>query len=202
MIRNIIFDMGNVLIRYVPEYFIERAGIHDPQDKALLLKEVFHSPKWGLMDYGRLNEEEFEEDLLSRLPTHLHKAVPGLLRHWNQLVPIPGMAGFVAECKKANLGVYLLSNASLRQADYWPNVPGSEYFDGTVVSAFEDCVKPSIEIFQRLLERYQLKAEECFFVDDLAENVEGARRAGIDGFAFSGDIDALRNALSSRGVKL
>lgn len=202
MIRNIIFDMGNVLIRYAPEYFIERAGIEDLQDKALLLKEIYHSPKWALMDYGKLNEEEFEEDLLSRLPAHLHQVVPELLRHWNLPEPIPGMAEFIAECKNANLGIYLLSNASLRQPEYWPKVPGHEFFDGTVISAIEGCVKPSLEIFQRLLKCYRLKAEECFFIDDMAENVDGAKRAGIDGYVFDGDIAALRSILSSLGVGL
>lgn len=195
MIRNIIFDMGNVLIRYDPEYFIERSGIRDPQDKALLLKEVSHSPEWSLMDYGRLTEPEMEEYAYSRLPEHLHQAARDLIYHWENREPIPGMAELVRDCKKAGLGVYLLSNASFRQPDYWADIPGSEYFDGVMVSAFEGCVKPSAEIFRRLLERFCLKAEECLFVDDMPENVAGSKRAGIEGFVFQGDAAALRRAI-------
>ena len=202
MIRNIIFDMGNVLIRYAPEYFIERAGIRDPREKDLLLNEIYRSPKWAQMDYGHLREDDFEQHLYTRLPARLHGVVPKLVRHWSQPEPIPGMADFAAGCKKAGLGVYLLSNASLLQKDYWPNVPGHEFFDGTIVSAYEGCVKPGAEIFQRLLDRFHLRAEECFFVDDLAENVDGAKRVGIDGFVFRGDVDALRRALADLGVKL
>lgn len=202
MIRNIIFDMGNVLIRYEPEYFIERAGIENPQDKALLLNELYHSPKWALMDYGQWTEQDLEEYVLPRLPAHLHKVVPGLISHWDPLEPIPGMAEFVSDCKKANLGIYLLSNASFRQPEYWPGIPGHELFDGTMVSAFEGCIKPSREIFQRLLERFQLKAEECFFIDDVAENIAGAKLAGIDGFVFRGDVDALRSTISALGLTL
>jgi len=202
MIRNIIFDMGNVLIRYDPEYFIDRAGVTDPRDKALLLSELYRSPKWALMDYGQWTEEDLEAYALPRLPAHLHKLVPGLISHWDPLEPIPGMAELVSDCKKADLGVYLLSNASFRQPEYWPKVPGHELFDGTVVSAFVGNVKPSAEIFEYLLERFQLKAEECFFVDDMPGNVAGAKQCGIDGFVFQGDANALRSALASLGVNL
>lgn len=197
MIRNIIFDMGNVLIRYDPEYFIGRAGIKDPQEKALLLSEIYRSPKWALMDYGQWTEKDLEAYVLPRLPVHLHKVVPGLISHWEPLEPIPGMAELICDCKKSGLGIYLLSNASFRQPDYWKDIPGHEYFDGTIVSAFEGCVKPSAEIFHRLLERFHLKAEECFFVDDMAENVASAKRVGIDGFVFQGDAAALRKAISA-----
>lgn len=195
MMRNIIFDMGNVLIRYDPEYFVERAGIEDPQDKALLLSEVSHSPKWSLMDYGQLTEPEMEEYVYARLPERLHKAARELIYHWENREPIPGMVELIKDCKEAGFGVYLLSNASFRQPDYWPSVPGSEYFDGVMVSAFEGCVKPSAEIFHRLMERFHLKAEECFFVDDMAENIAGANHVGIDGFVFKGDANALRKAI-------
>ena len=75
-------------------------------------------------------------------------------------------------------------------------------FDGTVVSAFAGSVKPSAEIFRHLLERFQLKAGECYFVDDMPENVAGAKRSGIDGFVFRGDANALRSALAALGVSL
>ena len=196
MIRNIIFDMGNVLIRYDPAYFVDRAGIQDPQEKALLLNEIFRSPKWALMDYGQWTEQDLEEYVLPRFPAHLHSVVHGLICHWEKPTePIPGMVELIRDCKAAGLGVYLLSNASFRQPDYWADVPGNEYFDGVMVSAFEGCVKPSPEIFHRLMERFRLKAEECFFVDDMAENVAGAKRVGIDGFVFQGDADALRKAI-------
>ena len=79
---------------------------------------------------------------------------------------------------------------------YWGNVPGHEYFDGTVVSALERCVKPGREIFERLLSRFGLQADECMFVDDMQVNVDGAKRVGIHGFVFDGDINALRDAVN------
>ena len=67
--------------------------------------------------------------------------------------------------------------------------------DGAVISALEKCVKPGAEIFQVLLDRYQLKAGECLFVDDVKANVEGAEKVGIRGYWFDGDAEKLRNAV-------
>ena len=196
MLKNIIFDMGNVLIRWDPEYFIRRAGIESPEDHRLLLNEIFRSADWQLLDSGELTESELVERVRLRLPERLHAAAHFLVFHWDKpLIPIPGMADFIRECRHAGLGVYLLTNAGYRQPEYWKNVPGSEYFDGTMVSAYQGWVKPSREIFEQLLERFRLKADECLFVDDVQENITAAQRLGIQGMLFSGDVYALRRAI-------
>ena len=93
--------------------------------------------------------------------------------------------------KKKGLNIYLLSNAG-RSADiYWPAVPASVYFDGKVISAFVNCVKPDRKIYEILLDRYGLKADECLFIDDAPANVEGAKEAGIDAYLFDEDVNAL-----------
>ena len=192
MLKNIIFDMGNVLISFVPEYFIERMGIGG-SDKELLLDAIFQSDEWPLLDNGELIEEEFETIVQKRIPERLYQAAHQLIFGWDDpLVPVPGMAEFVEECKRAGMGIYLLSNASRHQRDYWERVPGHEFFDGRVISAEERCVKPMKEIYQCLLERYQLKAEECLFVDDVQENVDAAIREGMHAVLFTGDVDAVR----------
>lgn len=196
MLRNIIFDMGNVLIKYDPVYFIERAGIEDPKDMALLLWEIFRSPHWPLLDTGELTEAELMERIYPHLPERLHSIAHYLVFHWDKpLIPIPGMKEFIEECKQNGLGIYLLSNASFRQIEYWKDIPGNEYFDGSVVSAFQGYVKPMPEIYEYLLNRFRLKAEECLFVDDVAENVMGAQRVGMMGFLFDGKVSALRKAV-------
>ncbi len=193
MIRNVIFDMGNVLIRYDPVHFIQREHIESAGDRALLLNAVFHSPEWPAMDRGDLDEAALEKIAFSRLPQRLHALAHRLIFAWEKpMEPIPGMADFVRACKAAGKRVYLLSNASVRQPEYWPEIPGSECFDGAVVSAFLRCVKPQREIYEYLLEKYGLKAEECLFIDDVPANVEGAVGAGLRGVVFRGDVEALR----------
>ncbi len=194
--QNIIFDMGNVLIRYAPEHFVEREGVADPADRALLLENIFHSPDWPRLDWGELDEADLAARALPKLPPRLHAAALRLIFAWEQpLEPIPGMADFVRSCKARGCGVYLLSNASHRQPTYWPRIPGSECFDGAVVSAFEGCVKPLPEFYIALLTRYNLQAEDCVFIDDLPRNVAGAEAVGMRGVLFDGDVDALRRAV-------
>ena len=198
MLKNIVFDMGNVLITYDPAYFIRRAGVACPQDQALLLSAVFNSADWPLLDLGTLTEAELLPRACKRLPERLHSAARELIFNWNRpLMPIAGMAELVRDCKRAGLGVYLLSNASRRQREYWHSVPGSEYFDGTVISALQGCVKPAPEIYEYLLKHFGLSADECLFVDDVAENVRGAERIGMRGFQFCGDAAALRKTIQA-----
>lgn len=194
--RNIIFDMGNVLIAYDPERFLDREGIADAGDRRRLNAAVFGSPDWARLDRGELDEPEFADLALARLPARLHAVARRLIFHWEQpMEPVPGMADFVRECKDRGMGVYLLSNASRRQREYWPDIPGSALFDGAVVSAFERCVKPMPGIYRILLERYGLNAEECVFVDDVPANVAAAKDAGMEGILFGGDVRALRTAV-------
>ena len=128
MIRNILFDMGNVLLRFDRQVFLDRLTVTE-EDKQLLLQEVFLSLEWVEMDRGTLREETAEPIMCSRLPSHLHEAVHQLTSCWDQpILPMEGMARLVEELKEAGYGMYLLSNASVRQHAYWPRVPGSELF--------------------------------------------------------------------------
>ena len=201
MLRNIIFDMGGVLTEFDPEYFISCLDLKETGDAGLLMSEVFRSEDWRLNDLGEIDEEELEKRVFSRIPERLHADAHRLIYEWDRMSrPIAGMAGLVKDCKAAGLGVYLLSNASVRQPEYWPRIPGSEHFDGTFVSAFYRCLKPSKEIFKMALAKFSLKAEECLFVDDTKANAEGAEAAGLMGFHFTGDADVLRRAIRDLGV--
>ena len=191
--RNIIFDMGNVLIHFKPERFIAREGVDDAADRELLLETVFHSPDWPRLDLGELNTDELAARLLPRLPDRLRDVGRRLICAWyDPIEPIPGMADFVRQCKERGWGVYLLSNAGFNQREYWPGIPGNECFDGVVVSAFEGCLKPDPAIYRTLLARYRLDPADCVFVDDMPVNVRGATAVGMRGVVFDGDVDALR----------
>lgn len=202
MLRNIIFDMGRVLIQFDPSLFLDRLGIQDDADRQILIREIFSSPEWPMMDTGELTEEQMEEIVLQRLPSRLRVFAHKLIFEWDQpIVPVPGMATLIEECKNFGLGIYLLSNASIRQKDYWSRIPGHEFFDGRVVSAEVRCVKPNPEIYRYLLDTYNLKAEECLFVDDMQANVDAAEKEGIKGYLFDGDERALRKTISRLIVK-
>ena len=200
MIRNILFDMGNVLIHFDRDAFLNRLQISD-SEKQLLMREVFLSVEWVQMDRGTLWEETAEPLMCQRLPAHLHSAVHSLVSLWDEpMLPVAGMAELIEELKSKGYGIYLLSNASLRQHQYWPKIPGWQYFDGKLISADEKVMKPHPDYYRIALERFQLKPEECFFIDDAPANIEGALCCGISGVVFHKDVPLLRQQLRAAGV--
>jgi putative hydrolase of the HAD superfamily len=202
MIKNIIFDMGNVLIRFDRKLFLDRLDVSEA-DKAILLQEVFAGIEWAQLDRGSKNEQEALESMYKRLPQRLHAAAETLTLRWNEpQVPIEGMYELVEELKNAGYGIYLLSNASVRQPEYWQEAPVSRFFDGTLISAHVHVVKPQPEIYRACLEKFGLQAQESFFIDDVAANVEGAMHCGLSGAVFFGDVSRLRRELAAAGVAI
>ena len=195
MIKNIVFDMGVVLIRWDPVGFVNELGLNE-EDSAQLMKYTYGCDLWGKMDWGLNEEEDVYAYACENLPERLHEYAYRLIHHWSSnLQAIPGMKELVADCKLAGKKVYLLSNASHKQKKYWPNVPGSELFDGRIVSAEVNVAKPDRRIFEVLLKTYDLKADECVFIDDMWPNVVGAMQAGLHGVVFDGDANRLRRIL-------
>ncbi len=99
MIRNIVFDMGNVLLYFDRDYFIARLGI-EGADKGLLKREVFLSLEWARMDRGSMTDEEAAQSICQRLPERLHDAAWKLVQMWDRpILPVPGMYELVKELK-------------------------------------------------------------------------------------------------------
>lgn len=201
MIKNVVFDMGNVLIYFDRDYFLDNAGVKDPADRAILKREIYLSLEWSMMDRGSLTDEKAGDIFEARLPEHLKKYAHALTENWDRPIwPIPGMADLVKELKENGYGIYLLSNASFHQHDYWEKIPGWEFFDGTMISADERLVKPQPQLYLRLCSEYGLNAHECVFIDDSTPNVEGAVYSGMKGIVFHNDMAELREKLRSFGV--
>lgn len=202
MIKNIVFDMGNVIIRFDPELFMVRLGLAE-EDRKLLKRELFVSLEWSRMDRGSLTDEEAAEIVCRRVPERLHDAVRRLVGMWDRpILPVEGMYELVEELRDMGYGIYLLSNASFRQHDYWPRVPASKFFDGTLISADVKLVKPQPEIYRLLCDKFSLVPEECVFIDDSTSNAEGAYFCGINALVFHGDAHEMRLKLNELGVKV
>ena len=200
MIRNVVFDMGNVMIYFRKQDFLDQAGVTG-EDRTLLERVVFDSLEWARLDRGSLGEAEAERLMCARLPERLHDKVHYFVYDWDKpLRPVRDMAPLVRELKAKGYGIYLLSNAASRQHDYWPDIPGSECFDGTLISADEQLTKPEREIYELFLARFGLRAEECVFIDDSTVNAEGAYRCGMHPIVFHDDVDELRARLREEGV--
>lgn len=203
MIRNIVFDMGNVLIRFDPDHFMELAGVIDPEDRKLIRRELFGSVEWVQMDLGILTEKTAEPLVLHRFPERLRGTVSSLLFHWaDQRETIPGMEELLEKLKKAGYPLYLLSNASVRQHEYWPAFPMSSMFSGKLISCDVGIIKPNPAIYERFTEQFGLQPDECLFVDDQPVNVAAAIQCGWSGIVFHGDAEETEREMISRGISI
>ncbi len=200
MIRNIVFDMGNVLT----EYDSTRVCAHIIKDEALEKKinqTVFISPEWVLLDMGVISEEEALKRMLSRLDTEEERDLASLcFEQWHlyNMNHKAGMGELVRQLKEKGFGLYVCSNASLRLLECCDKViPEAKLFDGMLFSAEVKCMKPQKEMYAHLFSRFGLQPEACFFVDDWDLNIEGAKACGMDGYCFAdGDVEKLRKVLN------
>ena len=202
MIKNIVFDMGNVLIKFEPGEFMDIAGITDPEDRRIIHDELFVSVEWAQMDMGVETEDSFEPKVLARIPERLREKTKNLLHNWaypRQM--IPGMEDLVRRLKAAGYGIYLLSNASVNQPSYWEPLPIAKYFDGTLISAHVKTVKPCPAIYRLFTEEFHLQEEECVFIDDAPINVAGAIACGWQGIVFHGSAEEAERKLKELGVQ-
>ncbi len=199
-LRNLILDMGNVLLTWEPRAFALRAA-GNPKDAEILCGAMFDSPDWHLHDAGQIDEGELLLKSLSRTPMRLHDKLKVLHEQWpGWMAPVPGADAFTLRARDAGLRLFLLSNAGTRfpKALEWRDF--YQRLHGAMVSAHEKICKPDRRIYERLCERYGLLPRECLFVDDMAENVDGAIDAGMAAHLFDGDYIKVENRLRVLGV--
>lgn len=199
MIRNVIFDFGNVLGRYMPEE-MTAAIVSDPEAAAIICPVVFDRLYWDKLDYNGITDDEVKADFCSRLPQEYHADACRIYDRWHTLMPpVPGMQKLVADIKAAGKRLYLLSNISVGFAEQYHEVEWIRelfsLFDGLVFSGPIGIAKPHREIFDYILEHHGLRAEESVFIDDTPKNITACEAVGIRGILFDGDADKVRAAL-------
>ena len=197
MHKNLVLDMGNVLVTYDPVWVIQEYT----EDWIKEIKDVmFYSGEWIRLDAGLMSEEDALKAWMKRCSSpQVAELCKCCFKNWDKfnMKKIPGVAEILKEEKEQGRKLYLLSNASMRLVPIWREVlPGSEYFDGIFYSAAFHCLKPQDIIYERFLKHFSLEAKDCFFIDDLTENIEGAKKAGLDGAVLPlPEASALRKIL-------
>ena len=195
MIKNIIFDMGNVLLDYNPDAAMQMLGINE-KAKPVIMKELFGGNEWVQLDLGNISVDKSYESIKQRIPEEYHTDLRKCIDGWDVcMVPVEGAKEFCEAVKSNGFGVYVLSNAHKSFYSYFPRYFDLDFFDGVVVSADVHTVKPDIKIYKHLLEKYSLKAEECLFIDDRADNVDGALKSGMKAVQFKNDFEEIKKSI-------
>lgn len=195
MIKNVILDMGNVLLTFNPQIPLD-AFCETDEEKQIIRRELFQSPYWLEADAGHIKDAELFDLVRQNVAPEHHDALKKCCDHWEICMqPLEGAREFCQSIKAAGLGVYVLSNASDKFYTYFENFLPLTFFDGVTVSSDIKMMKPDHEIFQYVMDKYALEKAECLFVDDSLGNVESARAFGMYAHHFCNDFDAVRKYL-------
>jgi len=186
MIRNVIFDLGNVLISFSPSDYLEKNNYQENKRKAIL-SDIFTSREWLLVDNGDISPEKAIESIAVRSSLSRQEIAHIFDKRTDIMFPLAGNVKIVPELKKQGLKLYYLSNFP---SDIFPEVKRSysffKYFDGGLISAEVRCSKPGTRIYEILIKKYGLIPQECLFIDDLEINVKSAEIVGFKGFCTEG----------------
>lgn len=188
-IRNVVFDVGMVLIDFCWREHCINLGFTDEVIAAFDVNMI-RSTYWDMMDEGLLGEKEAFHEFLQAMPEYEQQ----LRQFWSQpqkfVREYSYAAPMITELKQKGYRVYLLSNYPLEMYKlHWPGFSFYSLVDGYVVSAVEKMRKPNPAIYRLLCERYSLRPEECLFIDDRQVNVDAAVQTGMQGILFQGYED-------------
>jgi putative hydrolase of the HAD superfamily len=193
MIRNIVFDIGGVLVGFDWPSYISKYGF-EPEKEKIISEAVISSPVWKELDRGVWTMEQIEDGFVAAAPQY-EEEIRAVFQNsggciYRQAYAIP----WITSLKERGYHVYFLSNYSewmeeqTKEAlDFLP------YLDGGIFSCDVHQVKPDAEIYQSLLKKYpDIQPEESVFLDDLPANVEAARKLGFHGIVVKNQEQAAK----------
>lgn len=190
MIKNVIFDIGMVLVNFKWEEIMSEVGA-TPEEIKTFGKEFIHGA-WKHLDKGDMPEEEVLEILKRDNPTMADKVTAFWDRIEDTIESYDYSRKWIQELKDRGYKVYLLTNYpdSFFTKSVEDKFDFYDLVDGEVVSARVKHIKPEPEIYQILFDKYSLVPSECAFMDDRADNVAAAIEQGMKAFTFEGYEDA------------
>ena len=194
MLKNLVFDFGNVLVRFEPFHML-RAHVDTDEEARELYRMIYESKPWIDGDLGYLTRPEVVEGICAQNPDKA-ELLRRVLPHCPSILVMPdGTPALLEELKRAGFACYFISNVNPEDFNYMrAKYPAMGVLEG-IASWQEHIRKPDAAIYQTLLDRYGLKAEECIFVDDMPVNTAAAAALGFGTITLSGGADTLEEAL-------
>lgn len=185
-IKNVIFDLGAVMFNWNPKAIAENFT-NDIELQKRIQSELYYHQDWKDFDCALITEEEATKRASERLEISLIEAQTLFQQTKESLTLISKTRDVLSEVKAKKLKAYCLSNISPELFNYvYERHDLFELFDGIVTSGEENTGKPDKRIFEILIERHQLKVDECLFIDDSKDNTATANILGISSVTFKG----------------
>jgi putative hydrolase of the HAD superfamily len=189
MIKNIIFDLGNVLLSFKPSEYFDKHK-YPSTIKATILADIFGSKEWRLLDNGEISTQEAINAISNRSSLKKEEIDHIFNLRTDLLFPLDSNVKVLPGLKKRGFKLYYLSNFSM---DIFDEVMSGyyffKYFEGGLISAEAKISKPDARIYDILLKKYFLVPGECLFIDDLEANVNSARAFGMKGLFTNGSLE-------------
>ena len=188
MKKNLIFDVGDVLIGYRwKEMLTDDFGLSEERAEEIGMG-IFEDPIWAEFDKGLVSIDELVEHYCRRFPEEV-KTVRRFF-YGEDLIAVrrDKVWNRIEELKQKGYGIFILSNYSeYLFRKHTDGLPFRDKLDGGIVSYQVNMLKPDPQIYIHLLEKYGLDPEECIFYDDRKDNVEAARAMGIEAVVISSE---------------
>lgn len=188
-IKNVIFDLGAVMFEWNPKRISENFT-NNVELQQRIQTELFYHQDWADFDCALITEQETIKRTSKKFELSITEAENLFKQIKQSLVLIEKTLTVLKKVKEQNLNAYCLSNISPELFKHLNDGHDFfELFDGIVTSGVENTGKPEKRIFEILLDRYQLNAQECFFIDDSEANTRTAENLGISTITFKGSAD-------------
>ncbi len=186
MIKNIVFDIGDVLVGYDGRSYLKSFGF-SPEKEQTILCATFRSPYWPELDREAIPLPELMEAFCSLAPPEYREDIFRVFEGAHRSIcPWPESLPWIQSLKERGYGVYYLSNYSSLMVERTRDALGFlPYMDGGLFSYEVKQVKPEPEIYEAFVERFpQIQPEEAVFLDNSEENVKAAEAFGFHGIVF------------------
>lgn len=202
IIKNIVFDMGNVLTIYNAKEYIY-GYVNNDEDYKWIKNHLCASVEWLQMDRGTITDKEAVASICTRMPKHLHDTVKKFINEYRMVQPPnPPMEKLVDELYQNGYDLYLMSNTSRRFRIFSQYIKSVQYMKGVWISCEHGLLKPEPEAYHDFFRTFSLEPAECFFIDDTPANIESAGNLGMNGCVYYGDIKELRYYLRENDIRV
>lgn len=192
MIKNVIFDVGKVLVEYDPDSYMERLGF-DLKTRQAVNQAMFQNPLWEESDRGKLSTEELLEKFIFNDKEYKEEITKAYQTVGNMIELFPYSVAWIKELKQRGYRVYILSNyAEVTYEQTKEKMEFLPYVDGAVFSFQCKWIKPEREIYEELCRKYSIEPRESVFLDDRLENIKKAQELGFFGIQFQSYKQAIK----------
>lgn len=184
MIKTFIFDLGNVIVSFDHSKIVRRFEAVCKYSPEEIFSKTISSNLVREYNVGAITTAEFYNSIVRELDISM--SFEDFFQTWNcTFIPEPIIPERIIKSLSGKYKLLVLSDTNEMHFDYIKeNFQILDYIDDFILSHKVNVVKPSAEIFQAVVKIAGCQPEECFFVDDLKENVEGAKRFGLNAMQF------------------